>query len=115
VSEVSRLDEAFVAFTDAGELVSKRPGPWRRLQAATRLQRGFGDCYGHCLVATGRAEVALDPIMNPWDCAALLPIVEEAGGTFTDWTGRTTIDGGHAFSTNRLLFEATLSLLTEDT
>ena len=42
--------------------------------------------------------------MNVWDCAALLPILEEAGGTFTDWKGQKTIRGGNAISTNGALF-----------
>ena len=62
--------------------------------------RGWGDCYGHCLVATGRADVMLDAVMNPWDCAALLPILDESGGRFTDWRGQARIDGGDAVSTN---------------
>ena len=52
------------------------------------------------LVATGRAEVMLDPILSDWDCAALLPILEEAGGTFADWSGRRTIHGKSGISTN---------------
>jgi fructose-1,6-bisphosphatase/inositol monophosphatase family enzyme len=56
----------------------------------------------------------LDPIMNIWDCAALLPIVEEAGGTFTDWQGRRTIDGGNAISTNGSLFETVMQTVTEN-
>ena len=43
--------------------------------------------------------------MNIWDCAALLPIIEEAGGTFTDWCGQRTITGGNAISTNGVLFQ----------
>jgi fructose-1,6-bisphosphatase/inositol monophosphatase family enzyme len=62
------------------------------------------------LVATGRAEVMLDPVMNVWDNAAFLPILEEAGGTFTDWSGRRTIDGGSAISTNGVLRDAVLAL-----
>jgi len=57
-------------------------------------------------VATGRAEASFDPIMNPWDCGPLLPILEEAGGTFTDWQGKATIYGPDAFSTNGRLFTA---------
>ena len=68
---------------------------------------------GHCLVATGRAEVMLDPLMKPWDCAALVPILEEAGGTFTDWDGKTTIYGGDAISTNGLLFDQVKELLEQ--
>ena len=81
-----------------------------RIQAAARARRGWGDCYGHILVATGRADVALDPVMSIWDCAALAPIIEEAGGTFTDWRGKRTIDGGNAISTNGPLFDDVLKL-----
>lgn len=105
VSQTTGLGEALVCYTDVASLEKRRGAAWERLKARTRLQRGWSDCYGHALVATGRAEVMLDPIMNPWDCAALLPIVREAGGTFTDWNGRVTIAGGHAISTNGVLFD----------
>lgn len=111
VSTVARLGDAVLAYTDCRDLALRRPNDWDRLQAATRLQRGWSDCYGHCLVATGRADVMLDPIMNPWDCAALLPIVVEAGGTFTDWEGRQTIHGGSALSTNGALFDEVMRLV----
>ena len=52
-----------------------------------RLVRTWGDCYGYLLVATGWADVCLDPIMNPWDIAALVPIIRGAGGVITDWRG----------------------------
>jgi histidinol-phosphatase len=50
--------------------------------------RTWSDAYGHMLVATGRIEAMLDPIVNPWDISAVKIIVEEAGGTFTDFSGR---------------------------
>ena len=65
-----------------------------RLQAAARLSRSWGDCYGYLMVATGRAELMVDPVAAVWDLAPLLPILEEAGGTFTDWQGRRTIHSG---------------------
>jgi histidinol phosphatase-like enzyme (inositol monophosphatase family) len=52
-----------------------------------RLVRTWGDCYGYLLVATGRADVMLDPVMNPWDIAALVPVIRGAGGVITDWRG----------------------------
>ena len=82
-----------------------------RLQQRARSCRTWGDCYGYVLVATGRAEVMLDPVMNLWDCAPLLPIVEEAGGTFTDWHGVRTINGGNSIATNGLLFDEVMSLV----
>jgi fructose-1,6-bisphosphatase/inositol monophosphatase family enzyme len=81
------------------------------LQDQVQARRTWGDVYGHVLVATGRAEIMLDPIMNVWDCAPLLPILEEAGGTFTDWQGQRTIHGGNAISTNGRLFEAVMSTI----
>jgi myo-inositol-1(or 4)-monophosphatase len=58
-----------------------------RLQRRAKLVRTWGDCYGYLLLATGWADITLDPIMNPWDIAALVPIVRGAGGAITDWTG----------------------------
>ncbi|HZG51712.1 MAG TPA: inositol monophosphatase family protein, partial [Pyrinomonadaceae bacterium] len=84
-----------------------------RLQSRAAARRTWGDCYGHVLVATGRADVMLDPVMNVWDCAALQPIVEEAGGTFTDWDGRRSIRGGNAVSTNGALFESVMETIRE--
>jgi len=83
------------------------------LQRQVNARRTWGDVYGHMLVATGRAEIMLDPIMNIWDCAPLLPILEEAGGTFTDWRGQRTIHGGNAISTNGALFESVMSVIKE--
>jgi fructose-1,6-bisphosphatase/inositol monophosphatase family enzyme len=51
--------------------------------------RSWGDAYGYVLVATGRADAMLDPLINPWDLTPMLPIVAEAGGTVTDWAGQT--------------------------
>ncbi|HLK11340.1 MAG TPA: histidinol-phosphatase [Candidatus Binatia bacterium] len=112
VSAAAQLDDALVVVTDE-RAARARSGAWARLAAATRMQRTWGDCYGYALVATGRAEVALDPVMNVWDCAALLPIVEEAGGRFTDWRGRRTIRGGEAVATNGALHAAVLDVLRE--
>jgi histidinol-phosphatase len=114
VSPVSRLEEALVVFSDPRAVAERLPHAWPRFLGMTELQRGWSDCYAHCLVATGRAEIALDPIMSAWDCAALLPILREAGGTFSDFTGRATIEGGNALSTNGRLLETALEILRLD-
>lgn len=105
VSNVDTLAQAAVLTTDERfrERPNRRAG-WQALSTAAAVSRTWGDCFGYLLVATGRAEVMCDPVMSPWDAAALQPIIEEAGGTFTDWEGNVTIDGGNAISTNRLLF-----------
>lgn len=88
-----------------------RQGAYERLQAASRLSRSWGDCYGYMLVATGRAEVMVDPIAEVWDLAALVPIIEEAGGRFGDWQGQPTIYSGEAVAANALVFDEALALL----
>ncbi len=57
------------------------------LRQRAKLVRTWGDCYGYLLVAGGWADVMLDPIMNPWDIAALVPVIRGAGGVITDWRG----------------------------
>jgi fructose-1,6-bisphosphatase/inositol monophosphatase family enzyme len=70
------------------------------LQRAARLTRTWGDGYGYLMVATGRAEVMIDPVVNLWDAAPLQPVIEEAGGQFSDWNGAATIHAGEAIATN---------------
>ena len=111
VSSVSRLEDALLLSTDFGTCDRYGFGEASRtLEKSVAHRRSWGDCYGHVLVATGRAEIMLDPVMNIWDCAALMPILLEAGGTFTDWFGRPTINGGNAISTNSYLLDSVTSI-----
>ena len=67
---------------------------FEQLAARARVTRTWGDCYGYLLVATGRADVMIDPEMNVWDACAIQPVLEEAGGVFCDWRGEPTIHHG---------------------
>jgi histidinol phosphatase-like enzyme (inositol monophosphatase family) len=111
---VSRTDRLAQSLFCTSEVASFGPrgasAVYDRLQAAARLSRTWGDCYGYMMVATGRAELMVDPIMNVWDAAALLPILQEAGGTFTDWQGRPTIHSGEGLATNGLVLEEALAI-----
>ncbi|MCU0874066.1 MAG: histidinol-phosphatase [Pirellulaceae bacterium] len=80
------------------------------LERAASITRTWGDCYGYLLVATGRADVMVDPVMNVWDAAALQPILEEAGGVYTDWSGRPTIHAGEGIGCNRTLLDQVLAI-----
>jgi histidinol phosphatase-like enzyme (inositol monophosphatase family) len=105
VSQTERLEDALLLSTDFSACERYGFGHAAELlQARAKTSRTWGDCYGYVLVATGRADVMLDPVMNLWDCAALLPIIEEAGGTFTDWAGVKTASGGNSIATNGVLF-----------
>jgi histidinol-phosphatase len=83
------------------------------LTAATRRQRGFGDFWQHCLVASGACDIAVEAEVNLWDLAAVKVIVEAAGGRFTDLDGRVTADGGSAIATNGRLHDEVLRLVGE--
>ena len=83
------------------------------LQSAAYITRTWGDCYGYLLVATGRAELMVDPILNVWDAAAVQPIIEEAGGRFTDWTGTATIHAGEAIASNEIACSAVLAITAQ--
>ncbi len=112
VSKCARLAEGLFVTSEVAnfEKIHRRDA-YDRLQAACRLARTWGDCFGYVLVATGRAEVMVDPILNLWDAAALQPILEEAGGTFTDWEGRPTIHAGQAIATNGRVLPEVLALV----
>ena len=112
VSPVSRLEEAVVSTTDVERILSRPEGAgWRRLQQRASFSRTWGDCYGHALVATGRIEAQVDPVMASWDAGPFLTIVTEAGGRFTTLKGEATLHGGSGVSTNGLLHEVVLGEL----
>jgi histidinol-phosphatase len=110
VSSCASLEDARLLTTDIRRIrtMQEKSRAYDQLERRVKLVRTWGDCYGHMLVATGRAEIMLDPKMSIWDCAAILPIIEEAGGHFTDWRGIRTIDGGDAISTNDALHRMVL-------
>lgn len=113
VSEVSKLEDALLLVTSVAD-AQARSSAYERLATKTKLQRTWGDCYGYALVATGRAEIMLDPVMNAWDVAPLLPILQEAGGHCTTWDGRATIWGKDAVGTNAALHDEVLALLQRE-
>ncbi|MBI4584987.1 MAG: histidinol-phosphatase [Planctomycetes bacterium] len=113
ISAVAELKDACLVYTSFRNFDKAGPrfaAAFERLAGAARICRGWGDAYGYALVATGRAEAMLDPVINPWDIAPMIPILEEAGGTFTDWDGRRTIRSGNGLATNGRLLEAILKL-----
>jgi histidinol-phosphatase len=104
VSAVSNLSDALLC--DGSALTVSR-SPWGRswmdMRGEAGVSRGWGDCYGHLLVACGRAEAMLDPIVSIWDVAPMGIILPEAGGRFSAIDGTDTIEAGNALSSNGLL------------
>lgn len=114
VSSVNSLAQATALITDERfpDHVHRRV-PWRAVSAQCGVARTWGDCYGYLLVATGRAEIMVDDIVNPWDAAAVQPLITEAGGVFTDWRGRATAFGGDIIATNAGIADAARRILVE--
>lgn len=81
-----------------------------KLAESTGVFRGWGDCYGYALVATGRAEIMVDPQLMVWDAAPMLVIIEEAGGRYTSFNGDRSIHSCHAIATNGWLHDSVLRL-----
>jgi myo-inositol-1(or 4)-monophosphatase len=112
VSDKSRLQDGLLVHSDACSFEHYgRQAAWQRLGAAAGFRAGWADAYGHMLVATGRAELMLDPVMNDWDCAPFPVILQEAGGYFGDWAGKPTIHAGEAISTTAALLPQVLHLI----
>jgi histidinol phosphatase-like enzyme (inositol monophosphatase family) len=109
VSSISDVRQSTVLYTEREYLLDPPSlHPVDTLRHVASLVRGWGDCYGHMLVASGRAEVSVDKVMSPWDCAALIPVVLEAGGCCFDYKGVMTISGEGLVSANK---EIGISLL----
>ncbi len=85
--------------------------PVHRLFSASRLRRTWGDAYGYVLVATGRAEMMVDPRLSVWDLAALVPVIEEAGGRISDLEGREGLEAKSALAASPALHAEALALL----
>lgn len=114
VSFTAHLHEATLLCTDfCAVAAAGYASHLQQLCQLTAMQRTWGDAYGHALVATGRADIMIDPKMELWDCGPLLPILEEAGGRFTTWEGIPTISGNNALSTNGVLHQQLLDILSK--
>lgn len=114
VSEVAALADAMLVFGGAKAL--RRAGYWNvyeRLVDASGRQRAYGDYFGHTFVARGQCEAMIEVDVKPWDLAALKILIEEAGGRFTDFTGRPTIYSGTAVASNGLVHDQLLAVLAE--
>ena len=94
----------------------KRAGAERQfleLVGRTERQRGFGDFYGFVLVAEGAGDIMVEHGVHAWDVAALIPLLEEAGGKMTAWDGTVDIERTDVVASNGLLHAEALRHLPE--
>lgn len=110
--EIDHLSEAMLLTTDVESIgkYQKQDG-FEKLFRQTRLFRTWGDCYGYLLVASGGADIMLDPIMNPWDILPLIPIINGANGVITTWSGTAASNGNSCVVANKTLHPHVLEIL----
>lgn len=116
VSTVKSLDETTVFYTSLSWFVKAgREQAFLEIIRRTQTQRGFGDFYGHVLVAEGAGEAMIEHGVHIWDVAALKPIVEEAGGRFSDWDGKPSIHRPDVVISNGQVHDEILAILNAST
>ena len=108
VSAVADLADASFSFSDH---IGWQPGALEALTGASWRSRGYGDFWSHLLVAEGAVDIAAEPELNVWDIAALIPIIEQAGGTVTAYDGSPALLAGSGLSTNGLLHAQALAAI----
>jgi histidinol-phosphatase len=112
VSAVNRLEDASFSYSDAvGWDAVAHPDALEALQDRTWRSRAYGDFWSHVLVAEGAIDVAAEPDLGPWDVTAIVPIVTEAGGRITSFTGGAVTEGGSVLTTNAVVHDAALALV----
>jgi histidinol-phosphatase len=111
VSRVRELGRAMLFHGNLGPGEGAPPAALGALIARVERTRGFGDFYQHMLVAEGAGEIGIDPVMQPWDIAAVQVIVEEAGGRATGLTGERSIAAGSLVTSNGALHRVVLETL----
>jgi histidinol-phosphatase len=115
VSPIERLDESVLFYSSLAWFVKAgKQDTFLKLVARTQKQRGYGDYYGHLLVAQGSGEVMVEHGVHTWDVAALKVIVEEAGGRFTDWNNHPTIHSPDVIASNGRVHDIVLAILRGD-
>jgi histidinol-phosphatase len=112
VSNEADLSRALVFYSGLSWFVEGgREGDFLRLVRHTDRQRGFGDFYGFVLVAQGSGELMVEHGVHAWDVVALRPIVEEAGGRFSNWDGAASVERPDVVVSNGKLHDAALAVL----
>lgn len=114
VSDVAQLTDAHMCYSSVNWFTKAgREQQFLDLAGKVSRSRGFGDFYGFMLVAQGSFDFMIDTGVHEWDIAALIPIVEEAGGRMTNWDNQVTIDRPDTLASNGKLHAEVLQILTQ--
>ena len=109
---VGKLSEATLLTTDVLSIAEYQDNVgFETLARKTKYLRTWGDCYGYLLLASGGADIMLDPIMNPWDILPVIPIIQGAEGVITSWDGSDAVRGTSCVAANKRLHPIVMEIL----
>lgn len=112
VRPCNKLNEAVLLTTDHLNIAKyQNKEKFDKLISQTKLYRNWGDCYGYYLLATGYADIMVDPIMSLWDLMALIPIIKGAGGVITDYHGNNAVHGNSIIASASGIHEKVIKIL----
>jgi len=112
VRNCSELNKAVLLTTDHLNIEKYQDTKkFNKLINKVKLYRNWGDCYGYYLLATGYADIMIDPIMSPWDLLPLIPIIKGAGGVITDYQGNDPVKGKSAVASSPYIHSDIISIL----
>jgi myo-inositol-1(or 4)-monophosphatase len=109
--ETDHLSGAMLLTTDLGSIGGHRRKAFEELLKRARFYRTWGDCYGYLLVASGGADIMLDPMMKPWDILPLIPVIQGANGVITTWSGTDASQGDSCVAANKALHPQVIEVL----
>ncbi len=114
VRECGKIENATLLTTDHLNIEKfQNSKAFENLMRRVKMYRQWGDCYGYYLVATGFADIMIDPIMSVWDTMALIPIIRGAGGKITDYQGNDPVRGNSTVATAGNIHEDVISVLNK--
>ncbi len=112
VSNVNKLDESLINTTSMSYFVTPAHRKlYEQLDARSKHTRGWSDCYGWVLLATGRVDAVIEPVLSLWDFAAAIPIITESGGCWSDLRGKQSLESGEMVASNRELHQLLVSMI----
>jgi len=112
VRPCSKLNDAVLLTTDHVNIAKyQNKDKFDKLISQTKLYRNWGDCYGYYLLATGYADIMIDPIMSLWDLMALIPIIKGAGGIITDYHGNNPVHGNSIIAASAGIHSEVIKIL----
>ncbi len=114
VRACSKISDAILLSTDHLNIEQyQNINAFEKLMRKVKYYRMWGDCYGYYLVATGYADIMVDPIMNAWDLMALVPVIRGAGGTITDYNGNDPVKGNSIIATSGVIHNEVVNILNK--